>query len=141
MEHSIAYEPESANILLAILATMGEEAIRKQGRDRIVFKGHNREWHNVICHHLQRPKWPILDCFVFADNGPELFSPILDAALLVTLHRFDAGDWELFAVTRDDLEYFDKEIKPGLTPDDLRQIGEIATELKRIRMFSPIPEQ
>ncbi len=136
MPESIAYEPKASDILFTIVAMMGEEAI-KEGRDRVVFRAHNYEWQEII--RRFQLKYPLLNCFVFSDRGPELFSPVLDGALLVNLQRFDAGDWEVFVVKQQNLDYFNKEIKPRLTQDELRQAAQIAEEFRRI--IPQVPER
>ena len=120
-----------------ILAAILTLAKQQSTQDRLAFRSHDYQLQQIF-DSLQRTKrYPILDAFVFSDNGPEPYSPTLSESVsrlqLSGLIGRENPDYEVVFLRPAAEKFFDMVLKTEFDGDQLRDLTDVASEfLKQV---------
>jgi hypothetical protein len=128
----------SDHVLSAVL-TLAERQLKKAPNTaRLAFRSHDFQLQEVFSELQRTKKFPILEAFVFSDNGPELYSPALNESVsrlqLSGLIGRENPDYEIVFLRPAADRFFDEVLRSEFE-SQLPQLAEIATEfLKRVKI-------
>jgi len=121
------------HILTAVLTL----AKRESKTERLAFQSYDFQLQKIFSEFQETKKYPILDAFVFSDNGPEPYSPALNESVsrlqLSGLIGRENPDYEFVFLRPAADRFFDEVLKQEFDDSQLQQLTEIAAEfLKRV---------
>jgi hypothetical protein len=116
-------------ILGAILALAKREQTAATGDSYFAFRGYDFQLQQIFSRLTK--KHSILGAFVFSESGPDPYSPILNESVsklqLAGLIGRENPDYEIILL-RPVAEKFYNELEQRLSPEDLRQLKDVAHE-------------
>jgi len=120
------------DILTAILAL----AKQASGEERFYFPGRDSTLQRVFLKLAQECQSKFLDRFVFADSGPEPYSPILSESISrLQLSGFigrENPDYDFVFLKSAAEQYFDQELRPQLSKADLLELQRVAKGFRQL---------
>jgi hypothetical protein len=121
------------HILSAVLTL----AKRESKRDRLAFRSHDFQLQGIFDELRKMGTYPILNAFVFSDEGPEAYSPALNESVsrlqLSGLIGRENPDYAVVFLRPAAERFFDEVLRIEFDENQLRQLTEIASQfLKRV---------
>jgi hypothetical protein len=120
-------------VLSAILTLAKKES----GMPRFAFRGHDFQLQEIFSELARTDEYPILSTFVFADSGPEPYSPVLNESVsrlqLSGLIGRENPDYEVLFLRPSAEQFFHEVLEHEFSPVEIDQLRRIASVfLKRV---------
>jgi len=126
------------HILSAVL-TLAKQELGKaeQNPKRLAFRSHDFQLQEIFSELQKTKNYPILDAFVFSDDGPEPYSPALNESVsrlqLSGLIGRENPDYEVVFLRPAADRFYDEVLRTEFSDSQRRELAEIASQfLKRI---------
>jgi hypothetical protein len=116
------------HVLSAILTL----AKRESGVQRFAFRGHDFQLQEIFSDLTRSGKYPILQGFVFSDNGPEPYSPVLNESVsklqLSGLIGRENPDYEVLFLRPAAEKFYDETLAGRFSAPEIAQLRQVAGE-------------
>lgn len=130
------------HILAAVLTLAKRKLVEKDPkRDRFAFRNYDFELQEVFSQLQKTKEYPILNAFVFADSGPEPYSPALEESVsrlqLSGLIGRENPDYEVVFLQSAADRFFDEVLSTEFATE-IEQLKKIASQfLDKVNVVQP----
>jgi len=123
--------------LLSAILTLAKE---QSHASRFAFRGHDYQLQNVFGSLVKSESYPLLKAFVFSNNGPEPYSPVLNESVaklqLAGLIGRENPDYEVVFLRPAADKFFNEDLKKRLGPNDVAELAKVAADfLNRVQVL------
>ncbi len=120
--------------VLGAMFALAQRTLRQEdpNKTRLAFRSHNYQLQEVFHELHETGKYPILDVFVFSDNGPEPYSPALNESVsrlqLSGLIGRENPDYEFVFLRPAADRFFEEVLKKEFGGEQIDQLNEVAAQ-------------
>jgi predicted O-methyltransferase YrrM len=115
-----------------VLVLAQKKLAQEDSKKSLVFRNHDFELQEIFNELRKSGEYPILDVFVFADSGPEPYSPALNESVsrlqLSGLIGRENPDYASVILRPAANRFFDEVVKHELDSSQIEQLTEVASK-------------
>ena len=121
------------HVLSAVLV-LAEKLLEEKASksERLAFRSHDFQLQKIFNDLRKTGQYPILDTFVFSDDGPDLYSPILNESVsrlqLSGLIGRENPDYAVVFLRPAADRFFNEVLQKELEPSEIQQLTEVASK-------------
>lgn len=118
--------------ILGAVLVLAEKINEQRGQNRLAFRGHDFQLQEIFSDLHKSGKYRILDAFVFSDDSPGPYSPVLNESVsrlqLSGLIGRENPDYEVVFVRPAAEKFFNNVLAKELDESQINQLREVASQ-------------